>query len=150
MIHLGCVAEHPIHISVSEVEIKPTDITWTARIYKDDLLAGMYGKKANIDMLGEPAKIKSDILAYLTSNVSIHIDSKPLTWTLVDIQPDPEAIWVTMISNVDQRPGIPLMVRNHILIDLYYDQKNVVNLTWNMGKKNLVFEKGDDQKTIVL
>ncbi|MEO5906955.1 MAG: DUF6702 family protein [Saprospiraceae bacterium] len=141
---------HPIHISVSEVELSANEITWSSRIYKDDLLLGIYGKNADVTMLGEPEKIRVDIFNYLTSHVSVRVDETELKWSLGEIQPDPEAIWVTITAPLNATKCNTIKIRNHILLSVYNDQKNVVNLTWATGKKNMVFEKGDDQKVISL
>ena len=141
---------HPIHVSVSEVELSAGEISWTSRIYKDDLLLGVYGKKADVTMLGEPEKIRDDIFKYLTSNVKVLVDETELIWVLAEIQPDPEAIWITITAPLNHKQCNTIKIRNHILLGVYDDQKNVVNLTWTTGKKNMVFEKGDDQKVITL
>ncbi len=141
---------HPIHVSVSEVELSADEITWTSRIYKDDLLLGVYGKNADVTMLGEPEKIREDIFNYLKSNVSVLLDDTELQWSFSEIQPDPEAIWITITATLNGKTCSTIKIRNHILLGVYNDQKNVVNLTWKTGKKNMVFEKGDDQKVISL
>ena len=141
---------HPIHVSVSEVEMTATEITWTSRIYTDDLLLAVYGKNADVTRLGEPDEIRKDIFEYLTSHISIIVDQTELHWTLGEIQPDPEAIWITITSPLNAPKCNTIKIRNHILLSVYNDQKNVVNFTWTTGKKNMVFEKRDDQKVITL
>ncbi len=147
---LSITALHPIHVSVSEVELTDHDVTWTVRIYKDDLLLGMYGKNADVSNLGEPEEIKKDILSYLNKNMSFSITDLPLAWTVTDIQPDPESIWVILSAKTGSRLPSTIVIKNHILLDIYRDQKNIVNLIWKTGKKNLVFERGADVKTITL
>ncbi len=141
---------HPIHVSVSEIELTESEINWTVRIYKDDLLLGIYGKNADVDNLGEPEQIKKDILAYLNKNISFTIGGNAVSWTVMDIQPDPESIWVILSSKAIQSIPATFGIRNHILLDVYRDQKNIVNLSWKTGKKNMVFERGSDIKTITL
>lgn len=141
---------HPIHISVSEVELTADEITWTARIYRDDLLLALYGKNVDVSQLDDDDKIRKDILKYLTKNVSITIHASPLKWILTDLQPDPEAIWITLSAFLPDKPIDTLSVRNHILLDTYRDQKNVTNFIWATGKKNVVFDSGCDQKVISL
>lgn len=139
---------HPIHVSVSDVEITPTVITWTARIYKDDLLRGMYGDKIDMSLFDQEEKIRKDILTYFSRNIAVTADQNKLKWILNEIQGDPEAIWITASAPINTPTS--LVIQNRILLDVYSDQKNVVNFTWNTGKKNLVFEKGDEKKVISL
>lgn len=139
---------HPIHVSVSDVEITARDITWTARIYKDDLLLGMYGHDVNMAMLDDQKKVEKDILSFFSRNVQLSIDGKNVKWSLKEIQSDPEAIWIVATADVNSLTS--LTVQNRILFDVYSDQKNVVNISWDTGKKNMVFEKGREKKVITL
>jgi hypothetical protein len=139
---------HPIHVSVSDVDITTADITWTARIYKDDLLRALYGDKIDMSLFDDEEKIRKDILLYFSRNVIVTANQDKLKWTLKDIQSDPEAIWITASAPINTAAS--LVIQNRILLDVYNDQKNVVNFTWNTGKKNLVFEKGDEKKVISL
>lgn len=139
---------HPIHVSVSDVEITSADITWTARIYKDDLLRGMYGDKIDMSVFNHEEKVRKDIMTYFSKNVTVTSNQNKLKWTLKDIQADPEAIWITASTPINTTTS--LVIQNRILLDVYSDQKNVVNFTWSTGKKNMVFEKGDEKKLISL
>src|SRR5687768_18559924 len=98
LLHFLSVFLHPIHVSVSEVEINGTEIIWNARIYKDDLLLGMYGTDMNMDILDNHEKVKEDILSYFSKNVSLVHDRTKVKWELIDLQPDPEAIWIKVSS----------------------------------------------------
>lgn len=140
---------HPIHISVSDVEISSGAITWTSRIYKDDLLRGLYGDNINMDRLDNREKIEKDILNYLTKNISVNLKGKSLKWSLQSIDSDPEALWITLSTYTDQELTT-ITVFNRILFEIYDDQKNIVNFTWNTGKKNIIFEKGKDRKELSL
>ena len=141
-------AVHPIHISVSEVELKDEEINWSVRIYKDDLLRGMYGKVKDLSILDNQDKVSKDILSYVSKNIIIEFAGTTLKWSLVDIQPDPEAIWVTVKTSLPAQNGTSFTVRNRVLMEIYKDQKNVVHFNCKSGNKNLVFEKGDDEKVI--
>lgn len=139
---------HPIHISVSEVELKGEEINWSVRIYKDDLLRGVYGKVKDLSILDDHDKVSRDILSYISKSIIIEFAGTPLKWSLVDIQPDPEAIWVTVKTSLPGQNGTSFTVRNRVLMEIYKDQKNVVHFNCNTGNKNLVFERGDDEKVI--
>src|SRR5687768_9215468 len=132
--------EHPIHISLSEVEINPDNILWSARIYKDDLLLGMYGPLVNTAWLDDRKGLEKDIGSYFSKNISVSVENKELKWSLVELQSDPEAIWIIMTAKIGTPPS-SITVQNKILLNVYSDQKNIVNLNWSSGKKNMVFEK---------
>ena len=140
--------DHPIHVSVSEMEIGPDKITWTARIYKDDLLLALYGTRSQKVRNANDDDIRKDIHAYLSRKVSITIRDDKLNWQLTDVQPDPEALYITMSASYSFAQSQAIVVKNQILLEVYRDQKNLVNFSWNGGKKNVVFESGDDQELI--
>ncbi len=140
--------DHPIHVSVSEVEIGPDKITWTARIYKDDLLLALYGIRSQKVRNAHDDDIRNDIHHYLSRKVSITIQDDKLNWQLMDVQPDPEALYITMSADYSSAQLPALVVKNQILLEVYRDQKNLVNFSWDGGKKNVVFESGDDQELI--
>lgn len=146
--HWMILPVHPIHISVSEVEITSGEISWTARIYTDDLLLGIYGKDADMTLLADQKKVKNDILTYLVRNISVTVSDNPLQWDLVDIQPDPEAIWTTIKSDIGNSRITSINISNNILLDVYKDQKNIVNISTGSVKKNIVFERGDGMKVV--
>lgn len=148
LMNVSFVLLHPIHVSVSDVEITSNDITWTARIYKDDLLLGMYGQDINMAILDDQKKVEKDILSFFSRNVQLSIDGKNVKWSLKEIQSDPEAIWIIATTPIHKLTS--LTVQNRILFDVYSDQKNVVNISWSTGKKNMVFEKGEEKKVITL
>jgi len=87
-------------------------------------------------------------LSYVSKNIIIEFAGTPLKWSLVDIQPDPEAIWVTVKTSLPEKNGASFTVHNRVLMEVYKDQKNVVHFNCSTGNKNLVFERGDDAKVI--
>lgn len=139
---------HPIHVSVSEVDISDQRIEWTVRIYKDDLLLGLYGKNASLDDLGEPDKIQKDIQLYLEKKLAVKSGKTTFQWKVIDIQPDPEAIWIMMEAPANFSLQGSIEINNSILLEVYRDQKNIVNLSWKTGKSNLVFERGKESKVV--
>lgn len=146
--HVALDRTHPIHISVSTVEISATEIKWTARIYKDDLLRDMYNNSISLERLDDRQKLNKDVLTYFSKKITIAADGKNLKWALVDIQSDHEAIWISTSTPISQTTTTSLSITNRILLDTYNDQKNVVNLIWLGGKKNFVFEKKDFLKYV--
>jgi hypothetical protein len=148
MLGIVSVAEHPIHVSVSEVEISSEMIEWTARMFTDDLLLGLYGKKAKMEALKEEEKIRKDILRYLSSHIIVILEDHTVQWRLSDIQSDPEALWITLTADISQKNTMTLTVMNNALMEIYKDQKNIVRLTLLSKTKNLIFESGGKEKRV--
>lgn len=140
---------HPIHVSVSEVEISDHEVIWTARIYTDDLLLAVYGKNANSVLSLEPEKVNRDIHRYLTKSIDLIQQGASTKWILSDIQPDPEAIWITVKGHWENGTT-SFQIGNSILSEVYKDQKNIVNIRTADKSKNLVFEYRDKLKDVNL
>ncbi|HEY3384926.1 MAG TPA: DUF6702 family protein [Saprospiraceae bacterium] len=142
------VDPHPIHITVSEVEISESSIDWTIMIYKDDLLLGVYGKKAGFEKLTDESKIKEDVFAYLKRHIKVSASSSGIDWQLADIQSDQEAIWTTLRTKFVLPEDLTLEIINSVLMKEYSDQKNIIHCTFKEETKSLVFEQGDDVKQV--
>jgi len=139
---------HPIHISVSEVEINESSIDWTIMIYKDDLLLGVYGKKAGFEKFNDESEIKEDVLVYLKKHIRVSASSSSAEWQLTDIQADQEAIWATLRTKFIMPEDHALEIINSVLMKEYSDQKNIIHFTCKEETKSLVFEQGDQAKLV--
>lgn len=139
---------HPIHVSVSEVECVAGKVDWTIRIFKDDLLLALYGKNVSMQRLEDLENIKEDIRRYVSGHIHVTANAKMLSWKLSAIHPDPEAIWITLQADLpDQNTGF-WKIDNDVLMDVYHDQKNIVNFNCGAATKSLIFEKGDKEKSV--
>jgi hypothetical protein len=139
---------HPIHISVSEVEISESNMDWTIMIYKDDLLLGVYGKKAGFEKFNDESQIKEDVLAYLKKHIRLSASTSNVDWQLTDIQSDQEAIWTTLRTKFIMPEDHTLEIINSVLMKEYSDQKNIIHFTYKEETKSIVFEQGDDVKQV--
>lgn len=141
---------HPIHISVSHVDISSHEIHWSARIYTDDLLLGVYGREIDASMFDDRARTEQDIFAFIVKNIRVTADGANMKWKLKEVTSDPEAIWITVSAPLSGGSISKLSIHNRILLDIYSDQKNIVNLNWGSGKTNLVFERGKEKKEVAI
>ena len=139
---------HPIHISVSEVEISDAHVEWTIRIFKDDLLLGLYGKNTSMERLNDEYRIKKDVLKYLSDHIQCSSSSSKAVWQLTDVQSDPEAIWMTLSTRFTIPEDRHIDFRNTVLLKEYDDQKNITHITFKGETQSVVFDHGDEQKLI--
>ncbi len=139
---------HPIHVSVSDVSVSATRIEWTTRIYTDDLLLGVYGKHVSPARIGDMEDIRRDLLRYLTRHIKAGPGQAPVKWTITSIDHDLEAVSVTLTAAIDPGVSMDWIVGNSTLTDVYADQKNIVNISLNGKTMNMLFEKGDNPRTL--
>ncbi len=142
--------EHPIHVSVSEVELSSGRAEWTVRIFKDDFLLALYGRKAKLSILDQPDRLRADILRYLSSHILLFTDGQASNWELKEIHADPEALWMTLTCSLADQPVSTITFINTVLMETYSDQKNIVNISGLKKRSVFIFGKGDGVKKISL
>jgi hypothetical protein len=142
------VSAHPIHISVSEVEIRDAHVEWTIRIFKDDLLLALYGKSTSMDRLNDESRIRKDVLKYLSEHIQLSSSTSKAIWQLTDIQSDVEAVWMTLQTPFVFPEDHQVDIRNSVLLKEYNDQKNITHITRDGDTQSVVFDDGDEQKLI--
>lgn len=136
---------HPVHVSVSEVKILPSAISWQVRIYSDDLMAGLYGKAVITSRLDDPRGVERDILKYLSRHILVVGDGKPIRWALSTLEHDPESIFVTLTAKLEQPVLSAWKISNTLLTEVYADQKNVVHIDKAGQAHHFLFEKGSGE-----
>jgi hypothetical protein len=117
-------------------------------IYKDDLFLGLYGKSQNKQASGELDEIKVDIAAYLDKHISISFGDQLVKWQQFEVHADPEAIWITLTSEMMKNMFKSFTIRNNVLQEHYSDQKNIIHLTSGTKKKDILFERNDKPKLV--
>lgn len=138
---------HPIHVSVSDVVLTESRIEWTSRIYTDDLLLGIYGEDVTPGQLGDLKTIRADVLRYLASHIRLTDATRPITWSLDRIEPDPEALAITLSADRPAGPADELRLLNSTLTEVYADQKNIVKIHSRSGTQHFLFGKGDRSRS---
>lgn len=141
-------APHPIHVSVSEVQIEDTRIEWTTRIYTDDLLLGLYGRRVTPGRIGDLEDIRRDLLKYLGRHIQVGKEKSLPHWTITELTSDLEAVSVTLSAQLHPGAESGLQIANSTLTEIYDDQKNIVHIHKDGRRQSLLFGKGDSAKTL--
>jgi hypothetical protein len=146
--------DHPIHISRTEINVSTTDkeIQVSARIYIDDLelaLKTANKKPTRIFVPNEAKDVDQIIEAYINSRLNIQIDGKPLNFELIGREQSEDflAVWC-YLQVAYQKPPISMKVDNHILHEIYDDQRNMVEITINGKRKNSFIVEANDASTL--
>ena len=134
---------HPIHTTLTDVVLDPTDRTMhlTIRAFADDFSAAVskHARKAR------PANFvvsDADIVAYVSSAVSVESASQhaPLTWA--GSRRAGDVVWVTFkLPSVRQLRGVK--IASTLLFELYDDQVNIVQTTAEGRHRSMLFTTGD-------
>jgi hypothetical protein len=124
---------HPIHVSVTEIEMDEKDkrLEIMMRVFTDDLELTLRQatNQPELDFLSLSAKGRDEIVAgYLKNHFKISLDGKAQKVTyLGHEQEDPALIFYIEVPNVKKWKTI--QVHNDIIMEVHTDQSNLVHVT---------------------
>lgn len=138
---------HPIHTTLTEVALDPSDGTmhFTIRAFADDFSAAV-SKHAGKPRPADYVVPDADVVAYVSSAVSVvDVSGKrvPVAWSGSKRAGD--VMWVTFkVPAVRALRGVKL--GSSLLFELYADQVNIVQTTAEGRHHSMLFTSGDGQK----
>jgi hypothetical protein len=138
---------HPIHTTLTEVALDPTDGTmhFTIRAFADDFSAAVskHAKKARPADYVVP---DADIVAYVTAAVSVaDAFGKPVPISWSGSKRAGDVLWVTFkVPTVRSLRGVK--VASTLLFDLYDDQVNIVQTSADGRHHSMLFTSGDGRR----
>ena len=135
---------HPMHISVTEFEYneKTKSLEIAHKIFLDDFerhLNQLYQKNLQLDTKKEAPDADVFIKKYIAENFTFKVNKKQITPTFVGREVEDNAIWIYReIKDVKKLKSIE--ITNTIMLDIFDDQKNMVNFKSPQLKKSFLFK----------
>ncbi|MBI9053342.1 MAG: hypothetical protein JEY96_05960 [Bacteroidales bacterium] len=123
---------HPIHVSVTNVEYFPetSELELSTKIFKDDFqLLFVHLNELNIEFENEDSihKYQDEIDSYIRKNLKVIIHENECKYYFKDYKINDEAIWLSYTMKITDEIE-SLKIKNTLLLDLYFDQKNLLIL----------------------
>ena len=120
---------HPVHVSVTNMEYFPDrqEIEFSTKIFMDDFqLLFIHLKELNIDFENADSvkKYQSDINSYIDSHLKLTINDTDRVFIPNGFKKNNEAIWLNYKLEINEEIKT-IRIINTILLDLYFDQKNL-------------------------
>ncbi len=147
--------EHAIHISKCIVEVKPGAIQLRFHIWLDDLHKALnYNSQQTVSGSSKKHELPAKDLVsnYIKAHFSLKINghSTQLNLTENSYSEDQLAIWAT--GKVDFNGDInSISVLNNILMEIYDDQKNIVQIKLSDGAQGyFIFESPSQEERLNL
>jgi hypothetical protein len=147
-------SDHAIHVSKCEIQFNEAGSTLevAAQIYLDDLQT-VLAKNGFPDLhlcTDRESKIADSALSlYFEKNLQIQADSKLLKPTFIGKEPSDDAIAVWCYIEMKVPPTFKqLNVKYDVLMELYDDQKNIVNLKVRDKKAYMLLHARHMEETI--
>ena len=138
---------HPIHTTLTEIALDPTDGTmhFTIRAFADDFSAAV-SKHARKPRPADYVVPEADILSYVSAAVSVEGatgQSAPVVWSGSKRAGD--VVWVTFkVPSVHALRGVK--IASTLLFELYDDQVNIVQTAADGRHHSILFTAGDGMK----
>jgi len=136
---------HDIHVSVTDIEISETgDVEVTIKVFLDDLMNSL-GLEPGAELPQDYSSSDELIKEFIDDNLNLIINGDiPVHFDLEDTTPSMPAVWINMSGSFEGQVK-DIKLENRILVELFEDQSNMVNIEVD-GKK--YSELLDDGETI--
>ncbi|RME96511.1 MAG: hypothetical protein D6772_11800 [Bacteroidetes bacterium] len=148
--------KHDFHISKARIEYASANEEWqfSIHIFIDDLELALAAGADERFFLGSEREVPaadSLIYAYLRDKIDFVVDAQAqdLQWLGKELTEDLSAFWVYLYVPEAAMPH-ELSLSNRILLELYEDQQNIVQLIGPGGsRQHLLFHRDQPRKNLI-
>lgn len=148
---------HPIHLSVTEVAInsETQSLEITHKIFLEDMedaLEEMFDEKIRFAKSLKPNKNNLEYLKkYFAKTTEFKVNEKQeLSPKLLGTEVEEENIYVFREASLDLKTVKSITFVNEILLELFEDQKNILNIKHKSEEFNFILDNQNTKKTIKL
>lgn len=136
---------HEFHVSTTNVDYAPDreQVQITMHIFIDDLELALIAAGAPKLYIGTPDEMQQTsqhLSRYLEKNFRLTWNGQYLPTGLLgyEVSEDMQALYIYLSGNT-QQPMRQIQVENTVLTEIYDDQKNIVKVKGEQGKKRTTF-----------
>ncbi len=139
--------DHDIHVSICDIKDKSDKgkVELSVKIFYDDLLNAV-GLKVGEELPENYTSADELIIEFISRNIKVSINGEEKEMKYIESISYPPAVWTTM--EIDHQSTInDITIENTILLNLFDDQTNMVNIKL-AGEKKKAFAL-NHKKTLV-
>ncbi|MDH5367367.1 MAG: hypothetical protein OEW67_10290 [Cyclobacteriaceae bacterium] len=146
---------HPMHVSVTEIEIDTTEksLKVITHIFMDDIEKSYRTVKKNNELDITDEKVKPDFKNFLESyflkNIVLSVNGKMVEVTFLGYEEEGDGLWC-YLEAVKVKKVKTLEVKNTILIDEFEDQANLVHVEKNKKIKSAKLDRKTTKRLFVI
>ena len=138
---------HPLHVSVTEVEMDEKDkrLEIMMRVFVDDLESTLRKtfNQPELDILGLSTNKRDEVVSsYLKEHFKISLDSKAQKTIFIGHEQEGDA-FIFYLELPSVKKWKTIQVQNDIIIDTYSDQSNLIHVTVQEKVKSLRLTKSN-------
>lgn len=145
---------HDFHTSLTQMqfEAKSQTIEISIRMFTDDLETALTHENGGKPVhFGGPAKPDQLLERYVRKHfVVADAQRKPKPYTYVGYEQESDAHWVYIEMPAGADPFKSIVIKQDILMDLFSDQVNLVNIQYQQQKKTVVFRNNQPVQAVSL
>ncbi|MFT2008405.1 DUF6702 family protein [Pontibacter sp. 13R65] len=142
------VAAHDYHASITDITYnsKTQHLEVAVKVFMDDLEEALTRKAKSKITYSNTAQVQQYLQAYLQEHLVFEQEKgKPLKHKFLGSEAETDAVWVYVEVPV-QHASLPLLVHNTVLMELFNDQMNIVNISSKGTTNSVLFQKNDRPK----
>jgi len=137
------LSRHDFHTSVTQMQYNATGKTFeiSVRLFTDDLEAALSRQSGQKIKLGGKDSHDALVEQYIRKHLAFTSPRKQLKpYQYVGKEPEAEATWVYLELPYNE-PISGSLIRQDVLLDLFDDQVNLVNVSYQSERKTYLFKK---------
>jgi hypothetical protein len=153
----GANGEHPFYVSntIAHYNEETATIQISSHIFLDDLEKGIHQKTGVWIKYGsEKESLKADSLIYdyLSSNMQWHLMDTLVRFKYIgaEMSEDFSALWCYLESPEIAVGKAKLDIENHLLMEVYDDQKNIVHFNMPDEDHYFLFRNADQKESMIV
>jgi hypothetical protein len=129
-------AGHKFYVSITQIDVNTQShkLEISARIFSDDLDASILDETGQNLRLGsgrEHPKSDSLLMDYLLPRLNFKQGGSVVEYAFIGKEVEADVTWIYLESRKEISTSEPLTIRNGLLLELFPDQKNLVNVKVN-------------------
>ena len=140
---------HDFHSSVTQIDhnIKAQTLEITVRLFTDDLIVSLEqsgAPKMELGTANEPPEANEHLAKYLRQHLHLTVNGNPTAFKYLGKEAQLDATWC-YLEVADIAVVQKLEVTNTLMLSVFEDQTNMVNLNINGRKKSGLSRKGSTE-----
>ena len=135
---------HPLHTTLTEISLDASrhTVRATVRLFADDLAAAL----SRHPSLGG-ASMNDRAAAYVGATLSLSNDGQALPLRSCGVRRSGDLLWVCLEATVPE-DAVRLTARDPLLLEVFSDQVNIVQIGDGPNRRSVLFLKGDRDKPL--
>lgn len=142
------VQAHPLHITITNIDITGDSIKVIIRIFIDDFTLALMSEN-KITKTIKLTESNELINSYIKHHLILQTNKANLILKQSKSVFDDESIIIYLKTHIDSQPS-ELTIENSLLCNLYGDQRNMVIISYLKNEKGIMFSPIETKQTFLL